>query len=65
MRGNEMSKARSGRNINKHLFATFILRGKGLNPQEVTDFLELIRQKVLSVAIGELKRKDGLEIFGA
>ncbi len=39
MRGNEMSKARSGRNINKHLFATFILRGKGLNPQEVTDSL--------------------------
>lgn len=34
-----MSKSRSGRNINKHLFATFILRGKGLNPQEVTDSL--------------------------
>lgn len=29
----------SEKDINNHLFATFILRGKGLNPHEVTDSL--------------------------
>ncbi len=27
------------KDIQKHLFATFILKGKGLNPHEVTDYL--------------------------
>jgi len=35
----EKNNAMNENNVNKHLFATFILRGKGLNPQEVTDNL--------------------------